>query len=264
MNNSLREVIENAEAGKLMDATQKMRGRPSMWLEDLAKGGAERAVCFDIGEIGRYWEYKIVEELVMLPYPVCWFECVRENHQLSDQVMRAAFLAVQRGAPSDFDLHLFVRGNPVHRWGLGRSVRVVDGCLPYTCAASGSATSEKDFNKAVLAFLSALNCINVQKTCVERDKKLKLARSRRGKKPLFSTWVLNVDLDQNPDRGPHLGGTHSSPRLHIREGHPRRNKLGGWCWVRPHLVGRKELGVVDKSYAVSRPIATDLDHELAS
>ena len=55
------------------------------------------------------------------------------------------------------------------------------------------------------------------------------------------------------ERSEHKGGTHASPRLHDRRGHLRRLRNGKNVWVKPHKVGRAELGSVFHDYQISSP-----------
>lgn len=101
------------------------------------------------------------------------------------------------------------------------------------------------------AFLSLLNCSNVPRIEHGPPAALQKARKRRGKLPIFSYWTL--DLSQSYIHGAHLGGFHTSPRIHLRRGHMRQYQVGRWCWVSPHAVGNKALGVVHKDYKMALP-----------
>jgi hypothetical protein len=46
------------------------------------------------------------------------------------------------------------------------------------------------------------------------------------------------------------GGTHASPRLHLRRGHVRRYQSGEKLWIKPFMVGDATRGVVTKHYIV--------------
>jgi hypothetical protein len=52
-------------------------------------------------------------------------------------------------------------------------------------------------------------------------------------------------------QGDSLGGTHASPRLHLRRGHIRHCYTGQYVWVRPTTVGNKRLGIIFKDYDAS-------------
>jgi hypothetical protein len=101
--------------------------------------------------------------------------------------------------------------------------------------------------RACQSFLSALHCCNVKQEEHHPDAKLNKARAKRGKAPLFSYWTLQ--LDGKTERGNDHGGTHASPRVHLRRGHPRQYTPGKWTWVQPHAVGNKAAGMVHKDYA---------------
>ena len=91
-----------------------------------------------------------------------------------------------------------------------------------------------------------LSCVNVDTIELKPDQALQKARQKRGKLPLFSSWVCV--LKGKSAQGEWLGGTHASPRLHYRRGHVRNLEDGRTVWVRECMVGNKELGLVEKSY----------------
>lgn len=99
------------------------------------------------------------------------------------------------------------------------------------------------------AFFSALNCSNINSVEHSPSEKLQKARAKRGKQPLFSYWTLEIDLPKSRAVGEDYGGTHASPRLHLRRGHPRQYAPGKYCWVQPCVVGNKAAGMVHKDYA---------------
>lgn len=101
--------------------------------------------------------------------------------------------------------------------------------------------------RLIAQFLSALHCTNVFRQRHPPSEKLQKARTKRGKAPLFSYWTLQ--LGQKNERGESLGGTHASPRVHLRRGHPRQYAPGKYTWVQPHAVGHRELGMVHKDYS---------------
>lgn len=69
-----------------------------------------------------------------------------------------------------------------------------------------------------------------------------------GKTPSYD-WHTVIIEPQKP-RGPSLGGTHASPRLHDRRGHIRRLSSGKNVWVKPCKVGDASKGAVFKDYEV--------------
>jgi hypothetical protein len=119
-------------------------------------------------------------------------------------------------------------------------------------AAEGEFSIIQSVIDVMAAFLSALNCTNIKRVEHRPDAKLQKARAKRGKQPLFSYWTLELDLSR-AESSESLGGTHASPRLHLRRGHPRQYAPGKFTWVQPCAVGNKKAGMVHKDYAVRAP-----------
>ena len=82
-----------------------------------------------------------------------------------------------------------------------------------------------------------------------------LRRKNNKKKPIFEYHVLTIKPGKS-QAGAAQGGTHASPRVHLRRGHRREYKPGSFTWVQPCVVGSKELGIVHKDYAVVSGNAT--------
>lgn len=83
-----------------------------------------------------------------------------------------------------------------------------------------------------------------------RDTFTNRRKASAGKLPQYD-WRTVVITPQQP-RSSAQGGTHASPRLHDRRGHLRRLRNGKNVWVRPHKVGRPELGTVFHDYEVKQ------------
>lgn len=96
---------------------------------------------------------------------------------------------------------------------------------------------------------SVLNCANVGTVDIEPSRALNAKRVAKGKLPLFTYKVLQISAERNAV-GTLAGGTHTSPRMHLRRGHLRR--LGGrTVWVRAAMVNAGSPdGVVMKDYQV--------------
>ena len=62
----------------------------------------------------------------------------------------------------------------------------------------------------------------------------------------------NLVVDSAKERRPseELGGTHASPRTHLRRGHIRRLRWGPKVWVNSCVVNPGAIGGVNKDYAV--------------
>jgi hypothetical protein len=87
---------------------------------------------------------------------------------------------------------------------------------------------------------------------VEPDEKLNKMRRARGKAPLFTYKVLTIGRKKRKSQ--HLGGTHASPRSHLRRGHYRTSSKGARYWVQPCMVKGETDGFVHKDYVVEGAI----------
>lgn len=100
-------------------------------------------------------------------------------------------------------------------------------------------------------FLSVLNCSNIEYIDNPAPENLNRKRIAAGKVPLFSYKTLHVKTDaREVNRNP-MGGTHASPRVHLRRGHVRRLSETRNTWVSACVVGNRERGMVHKEYAVT-------------
>lgn len=105
----------------------------------------------------------------------------------------------------------------------------------------------------VLAELcEALSCSNVTHEPIEKiNPAVNARRIRDGKLPLYETRCLIINAGKQATAGTAQGGTHNSPRQHLRRGHIRR-LLSGNIWVNSCVVAANSpLGKIDKSYAVT-------------
>lgn len=99
-----------------------------------------------------------------------------------------------------------------------------------------------------------LGCSNVATIEHPPPVALNKKRAKAGKLPLMSHKTLVVVVDEARAASQHLGGTHSSPRLHLRRGHVRNLGEGRRVWVQPCVVGSKH-GIVTKDYCVKTSTA---------
>jgi hypothetical protein len=235
------------------------------------------AVCFDLGDIESLGELQAIPSLSRLPYPVCWFEW---NLPIPPEIY-ISFLA-KKGDVEDWPQDgpdqtkmgcLIDQSDDKTRISCFHYNRLDRFCLQ-AYAESGPDSFEPStpltqiplstflpedhgtwqFIKYnldhVCGFLSALHCNNVKRVLRTPPEKLQRARKKRGKPPLFSYWVLVLSTP-SAESSEGVGGIHSSPRLHLRRGHPRQYSPGKFTWVQPHVVGNKSLGMVHKDYAAS-------------
>lgn len=94
-------------------------------------------------------------------------------------------------------------------------------------------------------FLQVLNCVNVTIETVEPARALNNKRSKAGRVPIYSYKILV--LRGKRKEAVDGGGTHESPRVHLRRGHLKNRKTGQFWW-QPCVVGDPKRGVVMKSY----------------
>jgi hypothetical protein len=101
-----------------------------------------------------------------------------------------------------------------------------------------------------LELLEALSCSNVSHEPIETiDPRKNAKRIKAGKLPIYETRILTIDSGKSSQSGMAQGGTHASPRQHLRRGHIRRLSDKN-VWVNSCVVGRAEHGVIEKQYYV--------------
>ena len=99
----------------------------------------------------------------------------------------------------------------------------------------------------LLCLLNTLQCSNVhlEKRKAKANTKVKNAL------PFDDYYVLSVDSKQ-PISNISGGGTHRSPREHLRRGHIRRLETGRKIWVNAAVIGAgKGAGKITKDYLVN-------------
>jgi hypothetical protein len=105
-------------------------------------------------------------------------------------------------------------------------------------------------SSVLLEFLEALSCSNVGFEPIEKvNFVMNAKRIKNGKLPLYETYTLLINTNDSDKSSNVLGGTHKSPRQHLRRGHIRRlpNKK---VWVNSTVVGSIKNGLIDKTYAL--------------
>lgn len=103
---------------------------------------------------------------------------------------------------------------------------------------------------AHFAMLCGCDNVNAKKIYTPSEESARVAKLRGKPKP-YDYWVLDVYMnDDHESSGSGEGGSHSSPRFHVRRGHIRRYQTGKTTWVRQCVVGTPELGIIQKDYRV--------------
>jgi len=211
---------------------------------------AEHAICFYLGcakDIAAIDSPSLDGMTIDLPFETCWFEF---DYDLDNKPPIVFGVMANAAKPVEARLSVFARIN--HQWNY-----LFTGITQENMRAMTTDDDLETLHPAVYRLalrtirtaLCAMKCINVERVEHLPGLKLQKARARNGKKPLFSFWTLSLTIPNARDVRSEGGGTHSSPRLHLRRGHPREYRPGKFCWVQPHAVGNKKLGIVHKNYA---------------
>ena len=103
--------------------------------------------------------------------------------------------------------------------------------------------------RAVRQLTQILECENISSRRVQPTLTRIASQKAKDKPPLFSYHVLNIFESQGISV--RRGGTHASPRFHMRRGHMRRLPTGRKIWVRSHTVGTLDKGFVEKAYSLT-------------
>lgn len=224
--------------------------RESIDADKLVKQMLPKAVCFYLGEsneqITEIYGLKDIGVPNNNPYPVCWFEW---EYDFNGKRQTSGMLrSDQHGilACAYFEK----AGDRMVLTYIGVVNKEHQGCkaAPEMLLEYSSSQLLAGHNKLIHGFLTALACKNVTKVLNEPDAKLNRSRVKKGKMPIFSYWTL--ELTGSKKKSDYLGGTHESPRVHMRRGHAKKCPVSdGYYWVQPHVVGNKKLGFVHKDYA---------------
>ena len=106
----------------------------------------------------------------------------------------------------------------------------------------------RDEMNAYIDFCYVLHNNEITLDDVVPDKTKNQFRRARGKAPLFTYKVLTIGKPKRKSK--HLGGTHASPRSHLRRGYYRTSRNGIHHWVQPCMVKGDIDGFVHKDYKV--------------
>lgn len=249
------------------------------WLEQYEGGGipdalitqAKNSICFSMPDMSSCPRVEHQPELLRLPYQYTWIEG-RGKVAEQDQGDSGIVGMLGKQTPDGFLILVYTRVNipgrgqvwleclafgwsPVNGW-LRQpisEVRQMPGMIQNPDETIPDLVDA--YRDWLGSFLTLLNCANVSRSEHHPGEQLQKARVRRGKLPLYSYWTLDLNLSP-AGRGESGGGTHASPRLHLRRGHTRQYQPGKWCWINPCAVGNKKLGVVHKDYAVHHKAAS--------
>ena len=109
-----------------------------------------------------------------------------------------------------------------------------------------------DYMNEVLAlytFLNALACKNVK---IIKTNEAKPRGKEKDALGFDAYHILTLVVDRAPGDSTPKGGTHRSPREHLRRGHIRKLNSGGAIWVNSCLVNGGVGGKITKGYRLQK------------
>lgn len=190
----------------------------------------------------------IMAEPLKLPHPAVIFE-VKDRH--SD---RTALLVYVRQFEDRVEAALFSRENKRLRWTdcLAHAVFADPGWAEVTVHPKISEDQAQMYHEAVSGMVwRALSILAFAGG--DKPRKVMPALRRKYAKAGVRGWTwhqMTIDLERARAKAPPLGGTHASPRWHIRRGHWRQLADGRRIFVRQCQVGDPAQGGVVKDYIV--------------
>lgn len=248
--NHLRELIDLVPHGISAHAGIRQHVHKGSFVSTF-QSEAPKAVCFWCGDFYNTLDRQIIPELCRLPFNEVWLEFTIDLGR-GRQGLLGALVGTDL-EPGSVYLMAFIKY--ANRWQ-----------FEFICIGLNMETGVSRANKCddemvmllmqrtvhvVRAFCSTINCQNVHRKEHKPNTALQKARAKRGKQPLFSYWTLELN-GRDGGAAQSFGGTHASPRVHLRRGHPRQYAPGKWTWVQPCAVGNRELGMVHKDYVIGK------------
>jgi hypothetical protein len=160
---------------------------------------------------------------------------------------RATVNGLKVWAPGDFGCSLYADGG-IGYGGLIPDAQAILDSLHTWEAKMARIGDEMGWEiRAVVQLVAALACRNVAQRVIHPSSAINKKRARSGKQPFYSYRILEIgEGDQAAESG--AGGSHASPRVHLRRGHIRRLPDRN-VWVNACVVGNKAMGMVTKDYA---------------
>lgn len=123
--------------------------------------------------------------------------------------------------------------------------------------AIGSADSERLFGQMKPDLGAVVQCCHALRAGAFLREAHEPSAMRRWKFAKKGAGGFTYHILTLPERagtlGPHGGGSHSSPRLHVRRAHIRKLPTGCLTFVRQCFVGDREKGEVKKHYRLKGP-----------
>lgn len=245
--NTLRNLLDSADSKQVGVASERFHSGVAFKAIRRSLALAENAMCFDFGDMTSNHGSKVFWDSLRLPFPTIWCEFSQ------GQELQTLGVLIHEEEPGKWWLvtAFFRMAGQWVIWNSGVAVLSGDRQSGLYWHSHDDKTDEQATNAFAAAAwgISAVNCTNVTRREIAPEPKLQRARLKRGKKPLFSYWVLELAQTERSESSGN--GSHASPRLHLRRGHPRQYAPGKWTWVQPCAVGNKALGIVHKDYRLA-------------
>lgn len=159
----------------------------------------------------------------------------------------------QYWAPSPYGLRFGEESEIFVKEGGAVEATNVTPLLPHkdTLTAGFQFSDFVDEVRVLAHFLVLTNCTNVKPQRMFAPSVALVKRANeRGNLPPDEYWTLDCLLGEVEERGADGGGSHASPRFHVRRGHVRRLPTGALTWVRQCTVGDASIGTIHKTYRV--------------
>ena len=153
-------------------------------------------------------------------------------------------VAIELVREDDENIGVFFRHMTDLHWGRADDIPAQQHLEEYAREAFGYEI------RAITQACAALACTNVTTEILRPNRE---ARAARPASTLFDYHVLVLDPSRVREPGEDRGGTHASPRTHLRRGHIRRHPTAGRIWVNQCVVAPTSIGTVNKDYRVKRP-----------
>jgi len=205
---------------------------------------AGRAICFDFGDSEMQFGFSDGEP-PKLPFPTVWAEI--DIFTVDGEKHRSGALFTE--TEDNLYAVFFVRHKP-DPWRLVSFAytKPIDGKRKVFATPPREDGGHVRLPLIYFKAFEAMQCVNVER--IEQKPLPMQARKAKARNvPIFSTWTLALKLTRKESQ--RLGGTHASPRVHLRRGHVREFAPGRTTWVQSCVVRGKGRGMIAKDYAIT-------------
>lgn len=199
---------------------------------------------------------------IRLPYPIMSFAW--DSHLPPFGRKRFFALLITTGcqivahfAGFDFELNSFYFSFVNTRFDLKEEIVWTETCCNRDITEQIAADLLQS-NAIMITTLKLLNCKNVVSETIKPDKALNKKRHKKGKLPVYEYKILKVEVPGTKKNGVANGSGDRMSRVHLCRGHfkeytkekPLFGRHVGLYWWQPYARGNKDMGIIDKDYAV--------------